>query len=70
MTAVCPVRGRPRFFRITTFESDMRRFFPIPISGSGMGISYNKMHPTRIHFPVNLLYYEKTRSLICRNTKT
>ncbi len=24
MTAVCPVRGRPRFFRITTFESDMR----------------------------------------------
>src|SRR5205823_3223087 len=24
-TGVCPIRGRPRFFRITTFESDMRR---------------------------------------------
>ena len=24
-TGVCPIRGRPRFFRITTFESDMWR---------------------------------------------
>ena len=24
-TGVCPIRGRPRFFRITTFESVMRR---------------------------------------------
>ena len=24
-TGVCPMRGRPRFFRITTFESDMWR---------------------------------------------
>src|SRR5438876_8649379 len=24
-TGSCPVLGRPRFFRITTFESDMRR---------------------------------------------
>ncbi len=24
-TGACPIRGRPRFFRITTFESDMRR---------------------------------------------
>ena len=23
-TGVCPIRGRPRFFRITIFPSDMR----------------------------------------------
>src|SRR4051812_25091826 len=73
-TGVCPIRGRPRFFRISTSESDMRRVLQQsahienPLRDPSCN-SYAIFLPLRIcRTLAQLSYYDLRKVRICRIT--